>query len=300
MTNSIPLIDGLPYHPLIVHAAVILLPLAAILMLVLAVSPKARNLQTYITLITLSGFGAIAALAAESTGKDLSNVVGYPDKHARLGEIVVDLSLVFLLLVTAWLIAQRKDIDKFRFVEEVRNLSAWLVTLAGIGLTVSIVFAGHSGAEATWSNRIATLIEYSVGEEAKTAPDSIPESEEEGALEDNDGIDLPAQIPSTVVDELGLEKIILTREFVAAHFDRPKYCWTIVEERVYNLTEYVDKHPGGREEILNLCGVDGSDAFSQKHSGDIKPANILETYFIADLDATADLSNYDLPKSLRP
>jgi cytochrome b involved in lipid metabolism len=299
MINSLPLIDGLPYHPLIVHAAVILLPLAAIFMLVLAASPKARNLQTYITLFILSGFGTLAALAAESTGKDLSNVVGYPAKHAQLGEIVVDLSFVFLLLITAWLVSQRKDLDKFRFAEEVRNLSAWLATLAGVGLTVSIVLAGHSGAEATWSNRIAMLIEYSV-EDTETDSNADSNTIEEREDEEKETLDLPAQIPSVVTDELGLGKIILTREFVAEHFDRPKYCWTIVEERVYNLTEYVDRHPGGREEILNLCGVDGTAAFTQKHDGDIKPGNILETYFIADLNATADLSNYDLPKSLRP
>jgi cytochrome b involved in lipid metabolism len=38
-------------------------------------------------------------------------------------------------------------------------------------------------------------------------------------------------------------------------------CWTIVDGKVYDITKYVPRHPGG-DEILKACGKDGTDLFS--------------------------------------
>jgi len=44
-------------------------------------------------------------------------------------------------------------------------------------------------------------------------------------------------------------------------------CWTIVENNVYDITEYVPLHPGGAE-ILRACGTDGTTLFLQRTTAD--------------------------------
>lgn len=48
-------------------------------------------------------------------------------------------------------------------------------------------------------------------------------------------------------------------------------CWTAVQDGVYDLTPFVDQHPGGRENILRICGIDGTSAFTDQHGGQRKP-----------------------------
>ena len=47
---------------------------------------------------------------------------------------------------------------------------------------------------------------------------------------------------------------------VAAHSTSGD-CWVIVSFVVYDLSNFVDQHPGGAEAITNYCGVDGTKSF---------------------------------------
>jgi cytochrome b involved in lipid metabolism len=60
-------------------------------------------------------------------------------------------------------------------------------------------------------------------------------------------------------------------------------CWTAINGKVYDVSNYGDKHPGGKENILKTCGVDGSQAYNKKHGGQSKPANVLDTMLIGSL-----------------
>lgn len=40
-------------------------------------------------------------------------------------------------------------------------------------------------------------------------------------------------------------------------------CWTIINGNVYNITSYVPNHPGGMDEIVKICGRDGSKLFAK-------------------------------------
>jgi hypothetical protein len=40
-------------------------------------------------------------------------------------------------------------------------------------------------------------------------------------------------------------------------------CWTIVNKKVYDITSYVPRHPGGAE-ILRACGADGTSLFTTR------------------------------------
>jgi len=44
-------------------------------------------------------------------------------------------------------------------------------------------------------------------------------------------------------------------------------CWTIVNGKVYDITSYVPRHPGG-DEILLACGTDGTTLFTKRTTSD--------------------------------
>ncbi|KAJ2516943.1 hypothetical protein GGI11_003305 [Coemansia sp. RSA 2049] len=43
-------------------------------------------------------------------------------------------------------------------------------------------------------------------------------------------------------------------------------CWLIVFDRVYNVTRYLDFHPGGRGQIMRAAGKDGTQLFMETHA----------------------------------
>lgn len=60
-------------------------------------------------------------------------------------------------------------------------------------------------------------------------------------------------------------------------------CWTVINNNVYDLTKWIDQHPGGDQNILKICGKDGTQAFEQKHGGQKKPAEVLKGFEIGTL-----------------
>jgi len=61
-------------------------------------------------------------------------------------------------------------------------------------------------------------------------------------------------------------------------------CWTAVNDSVYDVTSWVNKHPGGSTAILGLCGKDGSDRFNGKHGGQSRPESELANFKIGILN----------------
>ncbi|MBU6310484.1 hypothetical protein KGO06_00925 [Patescibacteria group bacterium] len=56
----------------------------------------------------------------------------------------------------------------------------------------------------------------------------------------------------------------ITRDEVARHADRSS-CWSSINGFVYDLTSWIDRHPGGASRIVSICGKDGSAAFGRAH-----------------------------------
>jgi cytochrome b involved in lipid metabolism len=48
---------------------------------------------------------------------------------------------------------------------------------------------------------------------------------------------------------------------VAKH-NKPSDCWLAIRGAVYNVTNYVDLHPGGADLILMYCGKDATQAYN--------------------------------------
>jgi cytochrome b involved in lipid metabolism len=51
----------------------------------------------------------------------------------------------------------------------------------------------------------------------------------------------------------------------------------------YDLTGWINKHPGGPEAIENLCGTDATVSFSQKHGNQKKPQQTLANLLLGEL-----------------
>ncbi len=60
-------------------------------------------------------------------------------------------------------------------------------------------------------------------------------------------------------------------------------CYSAINGEVYDLTDWIDKHPGGPQRILSICGKDGSSAFNQQHGNQPRPANELANFKIGSL-----------------
>ncbi|KAF3691500.1 Cytochrome b5 reductase 4 [Channa argus] len=58
--------------------------------------------------------------------------------------------------------------------------------------------------------------------------------------------------------------IDVTQEELQKHNTR-KDCWTCIRGMVYNITPYMEFHPGGEEELMKAAGIDGTELFDQVH-----------------------------------
>lgn len=64
----------------------------------------------------------------------------------------------------------------------------------------------------------------------------------------------------------GRTDTVYTLEDVKVH-DSKSSCWTIISGSVYDITNYIPRHPGG-DEILRACGVDGTSLFKTRQTSD--------------------------------
>lgn len=78
------------------------------------------------------------------------------------------------------------------------------------------------------------------------------------------------------VKSISLEEISLHRDTTS--------CYTAINGKVYDLTGFINKHPGGSENIIGICGSDGSAAFNDQHSGQRQPERELARYLIGNLN----------------
>lgn len=56
----------------------------------------------------------------------------------------------------------------------------------------------------------------------------------------------------------------VTQEELQKHNSRED-CWTCIRGMVYNVSPYMDYHPGGEEELMKAAGIDGTELFDQVH-----------------------------------
>jgi hypothetical protein len=156
---------GLPAHPLIVHAVVVLVPLAALLVAASAVSARFRHWSRYAgPLVALAGL-AMVPLASES-GEGLERSVppsALVEQHAELADSLLPLMIGVTVVAFAqpWLdhrssVPAAADGDLARSgasrQRAVGLAVAVLALLVSAGTFVQVARIGHSGAKAVWTD----------------------------------------------------------------------------------------------------------------------------------------------------
>lgn len=142
--------------------------------------------------------------------------------------------------------------------------------IVGVGVVVLI------GALVLWQDASPTPAANSGSVQIATTTGANPEpsSGSEPEPEETDSSPQPAQSSSVPSVAGGIARMT-----VASHNSRQS-CWTIINGNVYDLTSWIPQHPGGEDNILKLCGTDGSADFNGKHGGAPKQAGILSGFKI--------------------
>jgi hypothetical protein len=182
-------IGGLPAHPLVVHAVVVLLPLAALGTLAVAARPTwRRNLGVPVFLIAL--VGVVAVPVAVQTGEQLQGLLGgggpLVEVHEQRADHLLPYAVVFLVLLLATLLLGRladrtetaghsdnagqaehasraghasqpghaintSQTDQHRLQVRLTTSAGVLAAVAGLVVTGLVVWIGDAGALAVWS-----------------------------------------------------------------------------------------------------------------------------------------------------
>lgn len=74
----------------------------------------------------------------------------------------------------------------------------------------------------------------------------------------------------------------ITAAEVAQH-NSAQSCYAIVGTSVYDLTQWINQHPGGARAILGLCGRDSTAQFTRQHGGQAQAEAALASLRIAAL-----------------
>ena len=137
--------------------------------------------------------------------------------------------------------------DKPKWMVQATAGVAIAAVLSVSGLTY---FVGHTGAQATWAKRIG-----------------------------------PIATPKPTPTDTETTGTGITAEQVATH-NTAADCWTIIKSNVYDLTSYIQQHPGGSGVLTNLCGTDATAAFESQHATQMAPASALAALKIGKIGST--------------
>ena len=146
-------IAGLPLHPLVVHAVVVLLPLMALVTIAVALRPAWRSVAPWV--VVADAAVLVCAFVAKETGEKfqgrLSRLRGgavVAKEHADQGALLPYFALALLVAgVVVWFARRRSGLTAVSVVLAV------VTGLAAIGWTVVV---GHSGAVDVWSGVVSS------------------------------------------------------------------------------------------------------------------------------------------------
>uniref|UniRef100_A0A2N9IUW5 Cytochrome b5 heme-binding domain-containing protein n=1 Tax=Fagus sylvatica TaxID=28930 RepID=A0A2N9IUW5_FAGSY len=73
-------------------------------------------------------------------------------------------------------------------------------------------------------------------------------------------------------------------EDVAKH-NKTKDCWLVISGKVYDVTPFMEDHPGGDEVLLSGTGKDATNDFEDVGHSD-SAREMMEKYYIGEIDAS--------------
>ncbi|MFE6995454.1 DUF2231 domain-containing protein [Microbacterium sp. NPDC057659] len=149
-------IAGLPLHPLLVHAVVVLTPLTALAVALAAVWPAARRRLGWappVAAVIVAGLVPVTVLA----GQNLAATVGYTPailQHEALGLMLIPWTIALLVAALAVAVWDRMQPRLRREHPTAARLLGMLVPAAAViaatGTIVVTVLTGEAGARVVW------------------------------------------------------------------------------------------------------------------------------------------------------
>jgi uncharacterized membrane protein YfcA len=151
---------GLPTHAIVVHATVVLLPLASLVVLLHAFWPEARRRLGIVTPL-LGAVALVLVPLSTQSGETLEHSVGRSalvERHAELADGMLPWAIgLFVVALGLWLLDRRRarssDVAEPRWLPV---LASVLAVVAVAGTVQQVVRVGHAGAEATWNGVVTS------------------------------------------------------------------------------------------------------------------------------------------------
>lgn len=153
---------GLPMHPLMVHATVVMLPAAAITVGLAAAWPRFRRRAGVVPLV-LSVLALVLVPITVQSGKSLVERVdetALVATHQERGEGLLPFAIALAVTAAAlyWMHHRQTRSrdgdgdDTPRVYRVLRAAVAGLALVSAVAVTVQVIRVGHSGSEAAWSD----------------------------------------------------------------------------------------------------------------------------------------------------
>ena len=146
---------GLPFHPLIVHATVVVVPTAAVVVLLSTFWPRFRTWASWGPLAA-AVLAVVLVPVTTASGESLEHTMprsALIQAHAHLADGL--LPWVIVLAVGAagvyWPHLARTRPRMWTFPRALVLGATALATIGAVGSLVEVVLIGHSGAAAAWS-----------------------------------------------------------------------------------------------------------------------------------------------------
>ncbi len=151
-------IFGLPVHPLLVHATVVFVPLAVVLVVLAVLWPRFRAwagpLPAAVSLVAL-----VLTPLSTASGENLEHSLPHNkliEEHAELGDQLLPFTIaLFVLAALHWWLTRPTTGDPRRPRALVLGVAV-LAVVAAVGTGVQVARIGHSGAKAAWSDTSAS------------------------------------------------------------------------------------------------------------------------------------------------
>ncbi len=133
--------------------------------------------------------------------------------------------------------------------------------------------------------------------EAKNLFKSVEEKNEYAEVEnmevesmendENMPIEVNSETTTASTDKSENTKSVTLNTTEIAKHNTASDCYIIIRDSVYSVAGFIDKHPGGREKILSMCGKEATAIFTKIHSN--FAWNLLKDFYIGDLNTTVNL-----------
>jgi hypothetical protein len=137
---------GLPTHVLVVHAAVVLVPLAAIGAVIMAFAPK-FSVRFGPVVVAVAAGGVIASILSRQSGGSLALLRGVSADHQSSGSLMPLFALgSFAVTLALWLIDRRRARRRLLGTQ----ILAVVVVAVAVITTGWTIRTGHSGSLMVW------------------------------------------------------------------------------------------------------------------------------------------------------